>query len=76
MRATTMKYQSCSAWALLWIAILGASIATADRGADGEYDERRSSHFTLYQDVDIDQTSGFYGSRRFELQVLDVLEGG
>ncbi|MGY8804501.1 MAG: peptidase MA family metallohydrolase [bacterium] len=76
MRATIIKYQSCSAWALLWIAILGASIATADRGADGEYDERRSSHFTLYQDVDIDQTSGFYGSRRFELQVLDVLEGG
>lgn len=48
--------------------------ASAGRGADGEYDERRSSHFTLFQDVDIDRTSGFYGSRRFEQQVLKVLE--
>jgi hypothetical protein len=48
--------------------------ALGDRGADGVYDERRSSHFTLYQDVDIDRTSGFYGSRRFEQQVLESLE--
>jgi hypothetical protein len=54
---------------------LFASIsASGDRGADGEYDERRSSHFTLYQDVDIDRTSGFYGSRRFEQQILETLE--
>ncbi len=48
--------------------------ASSDRGADGEYDERRSLHFTLYQDVDIDRQSGFYGSRRFEQQVLRTLE--
>jgi hypothetical protein len=48
--------------------------AFGDRGADGEYDERSSSHFTLYQDVDIDRSSGFYGSRRFEQAVLKVLE--
>lgn len=52
-----------------------AQPAQAGRGADGEYDERRSSHFVLYQDVDIDRTSGFYGSRRFEQKVLEVLEG-
>ncbi len=51
------------------------TVAHAGRGADGEYEERRSSHFVLYQDVDIDRTSGFYGSRRFEQQVLEVLEG-
>jgi hypothetical protein len=63
--------------AVIALAILAAAPprAWADRGADGEYDERRSSHFTLFQDVDIDRTSGFYGSRRFEQQVLKVLEG-
>ncbi len=43
-------------------------------GADGEYERRESSHFVLYQDVDIDQTSGLYGSRRFEQDVLATLE--
>ncbi len=61
--------------AIIVLASCAAAIATAGRGADGEYEERRSSHFVLYQDVDIDRTSGFYGSRRFEKQVLDVLEG-
>ena len=27
----------------------------ANRGADGEFEERRSSHFVLFQDVDIDE---------------------
>ncbi len=48
----------------------------ADRGADGHYDRRESSHFVLFQDVDIDRTSGFRGSRRFEQEVLRVLENG
>jgi len=43
-------------------------------GADGKYDKRTSSHFVLYQDVDIDRTSGLRGSRRFEQDVLDALE--
>jgi len=60
-----------SAFALLW---LSGVAAAGDRGADGEFEERRSSHFILYQDVDIDQTSGFHGSRRFEQQVLEALE--
>ena len=45
-----------------------------DRGADGEFEKRTSSHFILYQDVDIDQTSGLRGSRRFEQDVLETLE--
>jgi len=45
-----------------------------DRGADGRFDKRTSSHFVLYQDVDIDQSAGFHGSRRFEQQVLETLE--
>ena len=45
-----------------------------DRGADGQFDKRTSAHFVLYQDVDIDRSSGFRGSRRFEQQILSVLE--
>lgn len=56
---------------LLGLANLGLA---ADRGADGEFEERRSSHFVLFQDVDIDESSGFHGSRRFEQRVLQVLE--
>jgi len=43
-------------------------------GADGKYEKRTSSHFVLYQDVDIDRTSGLRGSRRFEQDVLATLE--
>jgi hypothetical protein len=45
-----------------------------DRGADGDFAQRSSAHFELYQDVAIDQTGGFHGSRRFEQQVLAELE--
>ena len=52
-----------------------ASVASAsERGADGEFEKRTSSHFVLYQDVDIDQSAGLRGSRRFEQQVLQTLE--
>jgi hypothetical protein len=46
-----------------------------DRGADGRFEKRTSSHFVLLQDVDIDESGGFHGSRRFEQEVLDELEG-
>jgi len=45
-------------------------------GADGDFARRESSHFLLLQDVDIDETGGLRGSRRFEQQVLDSLERG
>ena len=54
--------------------LFASASGAADRGADGQFEERHSSHFVLYQDVDIDETSGFHGSRRFEQRVLEVLE--
>jgi hypothetical protein len=58
-------------------AILTSVVAPAgarDRGADGQFSERKSAHFALFQDVDIDQYSGLRGSRRFEHNVLEALE--
>jgi hypothetical protein len=52
---------------------LSAAEAQA-RGADGKFEKRTSSHFVLYQDVAIDQSSGLRGSRRFEQLVLAELE--
>ena len=53
---------------------LVAPVARAD-GADGQWSERRSSHFVLLQDVGIDERGGFRGSVRFERELLEVLEG-
>ncbi len=46
------------------------------RGADGRFESRRSTHFLLRQDVAIDRRTGPTGSRRFERDVLAVLEAG
>ena len=54
--------------------LLGVPPAVADRGADGNFEKRTSSHFVLYQDVDIDESHGLRGSRRFEQDVLETLE--
>jgi hypothetical protein len=60
---------------LLLLVLAAADVASArGRGADGDFDKRESSHFVLFQDVDIDQSGGFHGSRRFEQQLLDSLE--
>lgn len=51
------------------------TVATAlDRGADGNFAKRSSAHFELLQDVAIERSGGFHGSRRFEQQVLADLE--
>jgi hypothetical protein len=64
-----------NAWAaLLCAAALALPIAARARGADGEFDRRESSHFVLEQDVDIAESGGFRGSRRFEQEVLSELE--
>jgi len=55
--------------------VLASPAAARDEGADGEFARRESSHFVLLQDVDIDETAGLYGSRRFEQDVLETLEG-
>ena len=57
-------------WAVGIAMLLTVQAHAIDRGADGEFDHRSSAHFELYQDVDIDRTSGFHGSRRFEQQIL------
>jgi hypothetical protein len=61
---------------LLLVVLLAAagSAGAAGRGADGKFETRTSSHFILHQDVDIDESGGLRGSRRFEQQVLAELE--
>ena len=63
-------------WALV-ILLLASPSADAGRnaGADGKFSERKSSHFVLLQDVAIERYSGTSGSRRFERDVLEILEG-
>ncbi len=51
----------------------GSALAR-DRGADGVFERRTSSHFELFEDVDIDHWSGRDGTRAFETAVTDVLE--
>ncbi len=58
-----------------------ASIATpiatrAAGGADGHFEQRRSTHFLLREDVAIDRRTGPLGTKRFESDVLEVLERG
>lgn len=80
--ATASRRRSAIPWARRRAALIAALLAVAgpgaaaDRGADGSFEKRTSAHFVLFQDVDIDQTGGFGGSRRFEQGVLDVLERG
>ena len=54
--------------------MVAGSAWAAGRGADGKFDTRTSSHFILHQDVDIDESGGLRGSRRFEQRVLAELE--
>ncbi len=72
-RKSVIRWASntCALLALAGLALPGAA---RDRGADGKFEKRESSHFVLYQDVDIDESGGLRGSRRFEQQVLDELE--
>lgn len=63
---------------LLLLTLVFAFAANAaqarDRGADGKWSSRRSSHFELHQDVALDRYSGPAGSRAFEVAVLATLE--
>ncbi len=60
--------------ALAALLLLPTSLGALERGADGKFDQRRSTHFLLLQDVNIDRRAGRDGSRRFEQEVLDTLE--
>jgi len=68
------RWASAVAAAAAWTALAPTPACAGGRGADGDFDQRTSSHFVLYQDVAIDETGGFRGSRRFEQQVLGELE--
>lgn len=57
-----------------WMAVLLLPWLLALDGADGQFNERKSAHFHLYQDVAIDRYGGPRGWRRFEIQVLEILE--
>jgi hypothetical protein len=59
---------------VLAMPLAALAIGDSGRGADGKFEKRASSHFVLLQDVDIDRSSGFRGSRRFEQQLLAELE--
>ena len=72
LRTKTSRKIATLASALLIVHAIPAQ--AGDAGADGNFEKRTSSHFVLFQDVDIDRTSGFRGSRRFEQQVLEALE--
>ncbi|MBY0399754.1 hypothetical protein K2X89_05630, partial [Myxococcota bacterium] len=54
--------------------LAGPALSIGDAGADGRFERRDSFHFTLYQDVDLDESSGLNGSRQFEQDVLRELE--
>ncbi len=72
-RRSAIRWNDRRAWLLL-ACLLAAPAAALDRGADGEFTQRSSAHFELYQDVDIDRAGGVFGSRNFEQQVLAELE--
>ncbi len=61
-------------FALLLVLVLSAWAAGGEGSVDGHFSHRRSSHFVLFQDVGIDRYSGRFGSRRFERDVLEILE--
>lgn len=76
-RAIAWRRRSATRWAsglAAGLFLVAGAAPAANRGADGKFDKRTSSHFVLYQDVDIDERGGFHGSRRFEQQLLDELE--
>ncbi len=56
------------------IGIVPEASARSGAGADGKFARRDSFHFTLYQDVALDEYGGFNGSRRFERELLKQLE--
>ena len=72
MQRMSARLARCIAAAIL-LCLAGAARG-AERGADGNFETRRSSHFLLLQDVAIDGYTGANGSRRFERDVLAVLE--
>jgi hypothetical protein len=74
-RPSTTRTIARNAALALGLALLAGTAGARDRGADGRFEKRSSAHFVLWQDVDIDESGGFHGSRRFEQELLGELEG-
>jgi len=62
--------------ALALATTLASPVSARDAGADGRFEQRRSTHFLLREDVAIDQRTGPSGSKRFERDVIAALEDG
>ena len=69
-----MRFTPSLALFALLFGIVSSSPLAHDRGADGHWSVRRSSHFELLQDVALEHYSGPGGSRAFEIAVLAALE--
>ena len=74
-RRRTFSIAGIALFALLALLIVPGA-ARASGGADGRFEQRHSTHFLLREDVAIDQRTGPHGAKRFEHDVLEVLEGG
>ena len=69
-----MHFARLAALSSLVVALAAGVALARDRGADGKWSTRRSSHFELFQDVALERYSGPDGSRAFETALLSVLE--
>ena len=69
-----MRFVASTALFTLLFALAANAPLARDRGADGKWSTRRSSHFELFQDVALERYSGPDGSRAFETSVLAALE--
>jgi hypothetical protein len=77
MLEASPRRRALSILGLALLAMLVApSAARAAGGADGRFEQRRSTHFVLREDVAIDRRTGPQGAKRFESDVLEVLENG
>lgn len=77
MLETSLRRRAFSISGLTLLAVLLApTAAQPSGGADGRFEQRRSTHFLLRQDVAIDRRTGPQGAKRFEHEVLEVLEAG
>lgn len=77
--APTLRRSPGRILSICWLALASAWVPLDPAwaaGADGRFDDRRSHHFLLREDVAIDQRTGPHGANRFQRELLEVLEAG
>jgi hypothetical protein len=73
---SSKAFRSCVLILMVGVFLLPSlSHTIGNDGADGKFERRDSFHFVLFQDVDLDESSGIRGSRHFEQRLLATLEG-